>query len=279
MEIACLARARGPKSRLEKNCSLSRSGQARERANRCCVEAKRLRLRRCASGKVVWQWDNADPFGNNVPNENPNGAGQFGFPLRFAGQYFDRETSLAYNVNRDYDPSLGRYVQSDPLGLYSGINTYTYVDGNPLSYVDPTGLAQTGAAIGGLIGGGVGTIIGGIIGGGGGAAGGTLVAPGVGTVAGGAVGAAEGAAIGGVAGAGAGAVIGSTIEDLITLMAKGGNQNKENEWSREARLQPDPCNWLKEQYRQASSADRQKIKTAQKVLGCRKNSSTNEDCP
>jgi RHS repeat-associated protein len=88
----------------------------------------------------VWRWDNTDPFGANIPNENPNGAGQFSFNLRFLGQYFDRETNTHYNINRDYDPATGRYVKSDPIGLRGGINTYTYVNGNPLSKVDPLGL-------------------------------------------------------------------------------------------------------------------------------------------
>jgi RHS repeat-associated protein len=99
------------------------------------------------SGNVVWQWDNSDPFGANMANDNPNGAGTFSFPLRFPGQYFDKETNLHYNMNRDYDPAIGRYVQSDPIGLGGGINTFGYVGGNPLSWIDPWGLDKFGIGI------------------------------------------------------------------------------------------------------------------------------------
>jgi RHS repeat-associated protein len=91
--------------------------------------------------KTVWRWDNQEPFGNDTPNEDPDGDGvAFDFPLRFPGQYFDRETNLAYNYFRDYSPETGRYVESDPIGLDGGFNTYAYVDADPLSYLDYLGL-------------------------------------------------------------------------------------------------------------------------------------------
>jgi RHS repeat-associated protein len=75
-----------------------------------------------------------------VPDENPSSLGIFEFPLRFPGQYFDKETNLYYNYFRSYDASIGRYVESDPIGLEGGLNTYAYVEGQPLADTDELGL-------------------------------------------------------------------------------------------------------------------------------------------
>jgi RHS repeat-associated protein len=93
-----------------------------------------------AAGTTVWKWDQQEPFGNNPADENPSGLGIFDLPLRLPGQTYDKETGLHHNYFRDFDPSLGIYNQSDPIGLKGGINTYAYVSGSPLRNIDPFGL-------------------------------------------------------------------------------------------------------------------------------------------
>jgi RHS repeat-associated protein len=95
---------------------------------------------RPADNAIMWRWDNVDPFGANAPNENPAEQGTFKYALRFPGQYYDAETGTHYNYFRDYDPAIGRYEQSDPIGLRAGPNTYGYVVGNPTRFTDPKGL-------------------------------------------------------------------------------------------------------------------------------------------
>jgi RHS repeat-associated protein len=55
------------------------------------------------------------------------------------GQYYDAETNLHYNYFRYYDPSIGRYITSDPIGLSGGNNTYGYVLQNPILLIDLRG--------------------------------------------------------------------------------------------------------------------------------------------
>ncbi len=85
------------------------------------------------NANIVWSWE-SEPFGDD------EAVGSVKFNLRFAGQYFDDETSTHYNINRDYNPKTGRYIESDPIGFDGGVNSYGYVAGNPLVAVDEMGL-------------------------------------------------------------------------------------------------------------------------------------------
>jgi RHS repeat-associated protein len=89
---------------------------------------------------VAWRWDSAEAFGATAPDQNPSSLGVFSFNQRLPGQVFDAESGLFQNWNREYNPRVGRYMQSDPIGLQGGINTFAYVGGSPLSLADPSGL-------------------------------------------------------------------------------------------------------------------------------------------
>lgn len=88
-----------------------------------------------ASGYQVWQAE-FDSFGRLLVQAQS----QIDNPLRFPGQYYDQESGLHYNWHRYYDAETGRYISSDPIGLYGGMNFYAYVGGNPLMRFDPMGL-------------------------------------------------------------------------------------------------------------------------------------------
>jgi RHS repeat-associated protein len=98
-----------------------------------------------SDNSVRWLW------GGNAANQNPLGLGTFVYNLRYPGQYFQAETGLSYNYFRDYDGVTGRYLESDPIGLSGGVNSYVYVGGNPISNTDPFGLWTFQFGIGGSL--------------------------------------------------------------------------------------------------------------------------------
>ncbi len=82
------------------------------------------KISRPSDNQVTWRWD-ADPFGTAAADQNPSSLGTFPYNLRFPGQYYQAETGLNQNWNRDYDPLTGKYVESDPIGLNGGVNSYS----------------------------------------------------------------------------------------------------------------------------------------------------------
>ncbi len=87
----------------------------------------------------IWRAE-FDPWGNQVDGSNPLRMYQ---PIRMQGQHYDEESGLHYNSHRYYDPTLGRYITQDPIGLLGGWNLYRYTS-NPAQEVDPLGLAGLG---------------------------------------------------------------------------------------------------------------------------------------
>jgi len=87
-----------------------------------------------SQGDVVWEMK-ALAFGETAVSNNAVTISN----LRFPGQYYDMETGTHQNYFRDYDPAVGRYRQSDPIGLAGGINTYLYAMADPIQSFDSTG--------------------------------------------------------------------------------------------------------------------------------------------
>ncbi|MCD9033203.1 RHS repeat protein [Luteimonas sp. Y-2-2-4F] len=167
---------------------------------------------------AVWTWDLAsEAFGNSPPHQDPDDDGAaFVLDLRFPGQRYDAASGLNYNYLRDgYDAGSGRYTQSDPTGLSGGVNTYAYVESNPLLFTDSLGLRKDQGCVAAYIAGGA--VCGGAIGyyGGGalGGIGGGLVCSPAGP---GALGCAGGGAI---AGSNGGGLLGSAIGGALGNLA------------------------------------------------------------
>jgi RHS repeat-associated protein len=94
------------------------------------------------SGQVIWSAEYR-PFVEATIDEDPDGNGlNYSLNIRFPGQYYDAESQLHYNYFRDYDPDIGRYLESDPIGLRGGINIFVYVGNNPIRWSDPRGEDQ-----------------------------------------------------------------------------------------------------------------------------------------
>ena len=92
------------------------------------------------SGAAI-QINSYDEYGAPAPGN----AGRFGY----TGQVWLPETGLYHYKNRAYHPELGRFMQTDPIGVNGGMNLYAYVGGDPVNYTDPLGLEEEGIRVDG----------------------------------------------------------------------------------------------------------------------------------
>lgn len=165
----------------------------------------------------VWIWSlMGESFGSGMPSQDPDQDGVMqSFDLRFPGQRYDAASGLNQNGFRDgYDSGSGRYTQPDPIGLNGGINSYAYVDSNPLIFTDFLGLAKDQTCVaaytvgGATCGGAAGYYGGGALGG---VGGGLVCSP---SGPGAALCAAGGAVGGSTLGGAAGSVIGGALGNI-----------------------------------------------------------------
>lgn len=96
---------------------------------------------------AIWEWSNkSEVFGDQAPANDPDGDGvAFDLALRFPGQQATDASGLFYNYQREYEPAVGRYSQSDPIGLAGGISTFAYALARPVSDLDALGLQSAAA--------------------------------------------------------------------------------------------------------------------------------------
>jgi RHS repeat-associated protein len=94
------------------------------------------------AGTQVWSWSwQTNPFGEAASS------GSITMNIRFPGQYADAESSTYYNGFRNYESSTGRYIESDPFGVKTSVNTYSYVSARPYLWSDHLGLAASGEVV------------------------------------------------------------------------------------------------------------------------------------
>jgi len=89
-----------------------------------------------STGCIVEQYS-YDVFGE------PNRVSDVNNPYLFTGRRLDPETSNYYYRARYYEPSIGRFLQTDPIGYYGGLNLYTYCGNNAVNWLDPLGDTRT----------------------------------------------------------------------------------------------------------------------------------------
>ena len=92
-----------------------------------------------ASGNVV-ETPSYDSFGNN--------SGSTRTRYTYTGRERDADTGLLYYRARFYDPAVGRFISEDPIGLFGGVNQYSYVRNDALRANDPLGLASILVVVG-----------------------------------------------------------------------------------------------------------------------------------